>query len=122
MPKVSQRENGILVVEYPAHARIGLKDVKSAYEDRMAICQEPHCILSIIHGISLITDEAVEFLMSPEHTEMIKANAIVVDSKSGYYEHDNNILWMLKNIDKPKVNVEVFDNEESALEWLSHYL
>ncbi len=121
MPKVSQREDGILVVEYPAHARIGLKDVKSAYGDRMAICQEPHCILSIIHGIALITDEAVEFLISSEHTEMIKANAIVVDPESGYYEHGNNILWMLKNIDKPKVNVEVFDNEDLALEWLSKY-
>ena len=52
---------------------------------------------------------------------MTKAVAIVVDPESGYYEHGNNILWLVKNIDKPKYDTEVFDNEDSALEWLSNY-
>ena len=99
MSKVSQYKEGILVSEYPLHARIGIKDVKDAYADRIAICRDPHCLLVILHGLALLTDEAVEFLMSPENTEMTKAVAIVVDSESGYYEHSKNILWLVKNID-----------------------
>jgi hypothetical protein len=118
---VSQYKEGILVSEYPVRARIGLEDVKSEYADRMTICQEPHCVLIKLHGVSLITDEAVEFVVSPENTEMTKAVAFVVDVESGYYEHGNNILWMIKNIDKPKFNIELFNNEDSAVEWLSNY-
>ncbi len=118
---MSQFKEGILLVEYPVHARIGLKDVKSALADRMAICKERHCILVRMHGLSLITDEAMEFLMSPESMEMTKAVAVVTDSESGYFEHGKQILWMFKNIDKPKTNFEVFDNEKLALEWLSNY-
>ena len=121
MPKVRQYKEGILISEYPLHAKIGLKDVKSAYEDRMKICNKPHCLLVILHGLALITDEAVEFLISPENTEMTKAVAIVVDPESGYYEHSNNIIWMLKNIDKPEYDIEIFDNEDLALEWLNKY-
>ncbi len=121
MPKVSQYKEGILVSEYPPLARVGLKDVKSEFADRIAICNEPHCILVKIHGVSLMTDEAVEFVLSPEHTEITKAVAFLTDPESGYYEHENNILWLVKNIDKPKFNIEVFDNEDSAVEWLSKY-
>lgn len=74
-----------------------------------------------MHGVSLVTDEAVDFLMSPEHVKMAIANAILVDSKSGFYEHSKNILWRLKNINKLDVIVEIFDDEELALEWLSKY-
>ena len=121
MPKVSHYKEGILVSEYPLHARIGVKDVKSAFADRMVICNEPHCQLVILHGVALITDEAVEFLVSPENTEMTKAVAIVVDSKSGFFEHSKQILWLIKNIDKPEFPFEYFENEDLALEWLSSY-
>lgn len=68
-----------------------------------------------------MTDEAVEFVVSPEHTKMTKAVAFVTDSESGYYKHSNIILWLIKNIDKPVFHFEVFDNEDSALEWLSNH-
>lgn len=119
---MSLYKEGILLVEFPVHARIGLKEAKSAYADRMAIGQEPpHCILLKMHGISLITDEAVEFMKSPEYTKTIKAIAVVADPESGFFEHGNNIMWVVKNIDKPNFNSEMFDNEDSALEWLRNY-
>jgi hypothetical protein len=121
LPKVSRYKEGILVSEYPMHSRIGLKEVKSVYEARMAICQTPHCLLVKLRGISLITDEAVEFITSSKVSEITKAIAVVLDSESGYYERSKQIFWLVKNIDKPKFPFEAFNDEDSALEWLSQY-
>lgn len=120
MIKVRQYSKGILISEYPMHARVGLKDVKQELADRISICKEPHCVMTILHGVALITEEAEEFLISLEITEMTKAVAVVIDPQSGYYENANNILWRIKNMDKPKYRFEVFDNKDSALEWLNN--
>jgi hypothetical protein len=118
---VSKYKEGILVSEYPLHSRVGLKEVKSVYEARMAICQTPHCLLVKLRGISLITDEAVEFIKSSKISEITKAMAVVTDSESGYYERSKQIFWLIKNVDKVEFPFEVFDDEDSALEWLSIY-
>jgi hypothetical protein len=108
-------------MEFPVHARIGLKDLKSAFAARMALCPKPQCVLVRIHGLSLITDEAVEFWKSSQVSETLIAEAVVVNIKKGFYKRSKQILWLMKNIDKPEFPFDFFDNEDSALEWLSKY-
>ena len=121
MPKVSLYKEGILVSEYPLHALVDLYELKLEYKERQAICHTPHYLMVKTQGLRILSQEAMEFLAGPEHSEITKAVAIFVDPDIGYFEHSKILLWMLKNIHKPKFEIEVFDNEDMALEWISNY-
>jgi len=120
--KVQIDKLGIMCVEYPLHATVGINEIKQEYKKRIKITDKKTPLLVKIHGMSFFTDEAQEFLCSPKNVAITSAAAIVRDTNAGYFEHSNVLMNVFKMIKKPSFDVNVFDTDAAAYEWLKQYL
>ncbi len=116
--KVHLRNDGIVYVEYPVHAIVTISDVQDEYEQRLEISNEKALVLVRLHGVESLSEQARTFVLSPEFGAITEAAAVVVDPTAGYHEYSRILLKVLQSDDNLPFEVRIFDDEESALQWL----
>jgi hypothetical protein len=119
---VSKYKEGILVTEYPENAKIDCSEIEQVYDEQRALSNgKPYCVLIKTHGIALITEKAMGCSKS-DYAGLTKAVAVLIDPDKAYFEYSKQLLWIIKNIDKPKFEMEIFENEENAMHWLEDFV
>ena len=109
-------------VEYPRHATVTLGDVTDEYKQRTDISKEKRPLLVILHGLAIFSEDAQTFLRGTEHSAITSAAAILVDPAAGYYEHSIILIDSFRTSDVLPFDLKVFEEEQSALQWLESYL
>lgn len=96
---------------------IDLKLLQELYEVRCMLCAgRPHLDFHDMRKIKYVTKEAREFFANPEHRHLVKAGAVLINSKvqaiiGNYY---------LK-IQKPLIPTRFFYTTNGAMAWLDRY-
>jgi hypothetical protein len=106
-------EDGILVYRYAKGAEVDLDAAREVIALGATLVSSPHPCLTDIRGVRRATADARRYFSSAETLAIVNATALLVGGP---------VSRMLGNffigLNKPPVDIRIFDDEDAARAWL----
>ena len=114
--------SGVVIAEYPVHAKISGPLLNDELERLNQLDAWPICYLLKFRGISFLDREITGFISEAYPPGRFKAVALVFDSEYGFYTHGKILLDTFLKLDGLDFPVRKFEDHATAMSWLREHL